>query len=99
MITSHEEALREAEKCMYCGFCEAVCPTIIHGPHRGYGPRGRIQLIKTILTRGNTSKAIIDSIYTCTLCAACIEKCPAKINIVDLIIYARSIITQENITN
>jgi len=88
--------LQETEKCMYCGFCEAVCPTIVHGPHRGYGPRGRIQLIKTLLTKGNPSKAIIDSIYTCTLCAACTEKCPAKISIVNLVVYARATIMREN---
>jgi len=98
MLTSPEEAKREVEKCMYCGFCEALCPTLSYGPHRGYGPRGRIAIIKLLLeTSINPSKEAINSIYTCTLCAACIEKCPAKIKITDLVIYARALINRETL--
>ncbi len=96
MISSAEEALLETEKCMYCGFCEPVCPTLPYGPHRGYGPRGRIQLIKILITGQEPSPETISSLYTCTLCAACIEKCPAKINIPRLVVYARSIIAGQN---
>jgi len=41
--------LKDAEKCFSCGFCESVCPTITFGPHRGYGPRGRVIILRTWL--------------------------------------------------
>jgi Fe-S oxidoreductase len=88
--------LREAEKCMYCGFCEAVCPTQPYGGHRGYGPRGRITLAKLVLEGSvEQTKNILDSLFTCTLCGACILKCPAGIDIVEIIRYTRSLILNE----
>ncbi len=84
--------LEEASRCIYCGFCEAVCPTRPFGRHRGYGPRGRLR-ISLQLARGNAkpTKAVIESLYTCLLCAACNMKCPAMIDIAGAIRAARSL--------
>lgn len=76
--------IREASKCVYCGFCEPVCPTIYPGGHRGYGPRGRVNLAIAIIN-GARSTEIENAIYTCLLCGACSLVCPAKIDIVNVI--------------
>jgi Fe-S oxidoreductase len=83
-------ALEEASKCVFCGFCESVCPTFKFGLHRGYGPRGRVNIIRFVLKEEKFTEEAIKSIYTCLLCAACTLKCPAKIDIPELVRVARS---------
>ena len=84
--------LSEASRCMFCGFCEALCPTLPLGPHRGYGPRGRVN-IALGLARGNFkfSREAINSLYSCLLCEACHLKCPASLDIVGVIRAARAL--------
>lgn len=89
-----EEARRlilgEASKCMFCGFCEPVCPTLPLGPHRGYGPRGRVN-IALGLAKGTYrfTEEAIRSLYSCLLCEACHLKCPASLDIVGVVRAAR----------
>ncbi|MCE4600383.1 MAG: (Fe-S)-binding protein [Desulfurococcales archaeon] len=87
-----EYILAEAGKCMFCGFCEALCPTLPLGPHRGYGPRGRVNLALAIARgeAGYTGEAI-NSLYTCLLCEACHLKCPASLDIVGVVRAARAL--------
>ena len=87
--------VEEASRCMYCGFCEAVCPTRPLGPHRGYGPRGRLLIAKR-LAEGSLelTPAAVESIYTCLVCAACNTKCPAGIDIAGAIRAARAVMTR-----
>ncbi len=84
--------LEEAGKCAYCGFCEAVCPTLPYGRHRGYGPRGRVLLTAHLARGGKASPEVLSSIYTCLTCAACTLKCPAGIDIPALVRAARSLL-------
>ncbi|MCE4611779.1 MAG: (Fe-S)-binding protein [Desulfurococcales archaeon] len=78
---------------MYCGFCEPVCPTLPLGRHRGYGPRGRVNLARMVALDGPTD-GDYESLYTCLLCAACHTACPARIDIVGVVRAARSLIQQ-----
>jgi len=85
-----------AGRCIYCGFCESVCPTRPLGPHRGYGPRGRVAMAR-LVAEGVTplSDTVIESVYTCLLCAACETKCPVGLPIADIIRAARRLYTLE----
>ena len=87
--------LEEALKCAYCGFCETACPTAGLGPHRGYTPRGRVRLA-LLLAEGRVEPRgeLLASIYTCTLCGACLSSCPAGIDIVEVVRMARAIASQ-----
>ncbi len=82
----------ETSKCMFCGFCEALCPTLYHGPHRGYGPRGRVNLAR-LIARGEASftDSVVESMYSCLLCKACHLKCPGGIDIVGVVRATRSL--------
>ncbi len=86
--------LREYSKCMSCGFCEAACPTLPFGPHRGYGPRGRVRLASLAVENGSISAEGVAGIYTCLLCAACMLRCPAGVDIVGVVRLARELLAR-----
>ena len=86
---------QEVSKCVYCGFCEAVCPTLHAGGHRGYGPRGRINIIKKIVRDGEEpTPEALNSLYTCLLCGACDLQCPVGIRIAQAIREARPLVNR-----
>jgi len=85
-----EWAREESSRCVFCGFCEAVCPTLKVGPHRGYGPRGRVNIARFVLEEGRFTEEALNSIYTCHMCAACTLKCPANINIPEVVRAVRA---------
>ncbi|MCE4614393.1 MAG: (Fe-S)-binding protein [Desulfurococcales archaeon] len=84
--------LEETGKCLYCGFCEAVCPTLPFGPHRGYGPRGRVYLAREIASTGKASGEALSSIFSCLTCGACTIKCPTRISVAGLVKKMRSLV-------
>ena len=79
-----EELLREIERvaggCLLCGFCEPQCPTLPHGWHRGYGPRGRVLLALQLARTGRATGEMVKAFYTCLGCGACSLACPASID-------------------
>lgn len=85
MTNLFEDLEKEASKCINCGFCDSVCPTL---PASGYkaniSARGRVNLansiIKEIKSRGKFELNISESYYSCLTCYACLEVCPAGIN-------------------
>jgi len=90
-----DQLLREAQRCLYCGFCEPSCPTLRHGPHRGYGPRGRVTLIRLLLEgRLEATPGMVESLYTCLLCRRCEQSCPSGVPVAALVRGARSLAAQ-----
>lgn len=94
------EALKaEVGKCISCGFCESVCPTL---PAAGYdlwkGARGRVimgkEVLDSISTGKNGSLNITDSFYSCLDCHACLYVCPAGVNAGTVSHLSRQVITQ-----
>ena len=79
------EMKEEVEKCVNCGFCESVCPTL---PASGFrstmGARGRVDLGKAFIAEmnnaGGSELKISDSFYSCLDCFACLQVCPAGVN-------------------
>ena len=90
-MAAREWALEEASRCLYCGFCEAACPTLPHGPHRGYGPRGRVAIVYRLLRGGEATEEAVAAIFSCLGCRACTLRCPASIDVAGLVRTARSL--------
>jgi len=65
-----EESLSEARRCMWCGFCEFVCPTYNVLRKRQYEPIGRLAMLLKVNEHG-LSSALFISIFSCLLCGAC----------------------------
>ncbi len=79
----------EAGKCVWCGFCEFVCPTYLAVRERAYGPRGRLRIILTAVD-GDLTPTAFRAIETCLVCGACDEVCPVGINISSAIRAAKA---------
>jgi len=86
-IQSANEALR---KCVHCGFCTATCPTYVLRGDELDSPRGRIYLIKEMLeTSSPASEEVVKHVDRCLTCLSCMTTCPASVNYMHLIDYAR----------
>ncbi len=83
------EHLREALYCIRCGACLNVCPVYqkIGGHAYGWIYPGPIGSIVTPQMVGNQRAA--DLPFASSLCGACREACPVKINIPDMLLHLR----------
>jgi len=79
-----------ASRCLGCGFCEPACPVLRHGPHRGYGPRGRVAAAAAIAS-GRVTREALAAVYSCLLCRACVASCPVGLDVAWLSRAARSL--------
>ena len=69
------------EKCISCGFCESVCPTLDANRYNSvFGARGRVILADFALKNPDTQMELDDSFYSCLDCYACVNVCPAGVN-------------------
>ncbi len=95
-----EELESEVSKCISCGFCESVCPTL---PAAGYdlwkGARGRVIMGKELLSsvQNHGSMNVSDSFYSCLDCHACLYVCPAGVNAGKVSHVSKSIIAGNGI--
>jgi len=84
------------DACLECGRCQAVCPAYMAGS--ALSPKRVIVKLKGHLhgvLPGPIHGALIqpDELWACTTCMACVEECPAFIDIVDTIIDLRRYLT------
>ncbi len=84
----------ESEKvlrtCTHCGFCTATCPTYVLLGDELDSPRGRIYLIKEMLSGGEKVTAdTVKHIDRCLSCLACMTTCPSGVNYMHLVDHAR----------
>jgi Fe-S oxidoreductase len=84
------------DACLECGRCQAVCPAFMAGS--ALSPKRVIVKLKRHLhgqmpgpIHGSLIKA--DELWACTTCMACVQECPAFIDIVDTIIDLRRYLT------
>ncbi|MET0273580.1 MAG: glycolate oxidase subunit GlcF [Phenylobacterium sp.] len=82
----------QIRKCVHCGFCTATCPTyVLRGDERD-SPRGRIELIRSMLERPDEapSKETVTHIDRCLSCLGCKTTCPSGVDYAQLIDHART---------
>ena len=81
----------EIVRCIKCGLCRAVCPTLIETVSESQGARGRVSLVEAVLDgRLTLSDILADRISGCINCKACIEACPSGVRVDDIILAARA---------
>jgi L-lactate dehydrogenase complex protein LldF len=84
-----DEAARETLKCIRCGCCLNVCPVYksVGGYAYGWFISGPIGAIFTPQMLGTKSARELP--YASTLCGACVDVCPVKIPITDILLTLR----------
>jgi glycolate oxidase iron-sulfur subunit len=76
--------------CTHCGFCTATCPTYVLLGDELDSPRGRIYLIKEMLSGAEKVTAdTVKHIDRCLSCLACMTTCPSGVNYMHLVDHAR----------
>jgi L-lactate dehydrogenase complex protein LldF len=86
-----DEIGRDALRCIRCSACLNVCPVYERTGGHAYGSvyAGPIGAILTPQLRGVESQADASLPYASTLCGACADVCPVKIDIPRLLVHMR----------
>ena len=89
--------LREALSCLRCGACLNVCPVYrqIGGHAYGYTYPGPIGILLTAMLEG--SRAVKDLAHASSLCGACADACPVRIDIPRMLIDLRREVDEKKI--
>ncbi len=83
--------VKDAERCMKCGFCMSVCPVYSADHIEAHVARGRNVLISMDLPE----RSYKDVLSFCLLCKRCEAVCPAKVPSADITIRARERLVKE----
>ncbi|WP_281689418.1 lactate utilization protein B [Pseudonocardia thermophila] len=88
-----DEVGRQALRCIRCSACLNVCPVYERTGGHSYGSvyPGPIGAILTPMLRGVGADAQVDSLpYASSLCGACFEVCPVRIDIPEVLVHLRA---------
>ncbi len=89
--------LRESLYCLRCGACLNVCPVYrqIGGHAYGYTYPGPIGILLTAMLNGPGS--VKELAHASSLCGACVDACPVRIDIPRMLIELRRQVDEEHI--
>jgi L-lactate dehydrogenase complex protein LldF len=94
-----DEAGRSALHCIRCSACLNVCPVYERTGGHAYGsvypgPIGAVLTPQLAGMQGHLPSGAVDPVdtlpFASSLCGACYDACPVKINIPDMLVYLRS---------
>ena len=88
---------REALRCIRCSACLNVCPVYERTGGHAYGSvyPGPIGAVLNPQLRGTTSEVDQSLPYASSLCGACFDACPVRINIPELLVELRGRVTEQ----
>jgi len=82
--------------CMRCGLCLPVCPTYRELGNETDSPRGRVALGRAVAEgKLKLSPNLVDHMYRCLDCQACVTVCPSGVRPADLIKATKVLIDRE----
>ena len=88
-----KDYIEEISKCVRCGSCKAYCPTYDEGLTEAMGARGRLTLLRGLLTgQLKPSPVLNERIFSCILCGACEKLCPPEVGITEAIYHGRKLL-------
>ncbi len=87
-----DEVGRQALRCIRCSACLNICPVYERAGGHAYGSvyPGPIGAILTPMLRGLDSPIDRSLPYASSLCGACYEVCPVRINIPEVLVHLRN---------
>jgi glycolate oxidase iron-sulfur subunit len=89
----HAEYEEELSRCVRCGSCKAYCPTYDEGLTEAMAARGRLTLLRGLLTHQlKPSPLLSERIFSCIQCGACEKLCPPGLHIMEMMYHARTLL-------
>ena len=79
LATIHKDIGETFQSCMQCGACTGVCPV---GEIASYSPR---QIIRNVALDRASNVSVDQAAWSCATCNSCVEQCPRRIGILDLL--------------
>jgi len=81
--------------CTRCGMCQANCPLFAQTRKEADVSRGKLALINGLIEEMfDDAKGVNERLGRCLLCGSCAHGCPSNVNVVEIFLKARAIITQ-----
>jgi glycolate oxidase iron-sulfur subunit len=80
--------------CMRCGMCQAVCPLFSETGLESDVARGKLALLDGLVQQlFKDPKGVNHRLNRCLLCGSCAVNCPSGVNVLEIFIKARAILT------
>lgn len=80
--------------CMRCGMCQAVCPLFAETGRESDVARGKLALLDGLMQEMfKEPKGVYERLNKCLLCGSCAANCPSGVNVLEIFIRARAILT------
>jgi glycolate oxidase iron-sulfur subunit len=80
--------------CMRCGMCQAVCPLFEQTGREADVARGKLALLDGLTKEMfDDPKGVYERLNKCLLCGSCAANCPSGVNVLDIFMKARAILT------
>ena len=97
-IKTLTELMKELEEqlvvCMRCGMCQAVCPLFAETGRESDVARGKLALLDGLMQEMfKEPKGVYERLNKCLLCGSCADNCPSGVNVLEIFIRARAILT------
>ncbi len=92
------ERVRDLEEqlviCIRCGMCQAVCPLFEQSRRESDVARGKLALLDGLMnSMFSDSQGVSERLNKCLLCGSCAANCPSGVNVVEIFIRARAILS------
>lgn len=92
----YEKVKNLIDKCNRCGFCRAVCPSLIELGWESASPRGRIFLAGRVLSgKAPLTAEVVLRLDQCLLCRNCMSVCPVGAKFDQVIMAFRRLEAEE----
>ncbi len=80
--------------CMRCGMCQSVCPLFDQTRKESDVARGKIVLLESLMEEMfDNPHGVNERLNKCLLCGSCAANCPSGVNVTQIFIEARAVIT------
>ena len=80
--------------CMKCGMCQSVCPLFEQTRKETDVARGKLALLESLMNDiFDNPHGVNKRLNKCLLCGSCAANCPSGVNVIEIFIKARAIIT------
>ena len=103
-LEKYKDIIHRCYRCGYCKFSSDYayfnCPTYNKYYTETHAPGGMLWLIRAMMMKEiEITPQLANILYTCTMCANCVDKCPIEFNkdIVNMMVAGRSALVEQSV--